>query len=57
MSGRLNLVEERRAIGRLQALLRATEQMKATREPATTLVLFITKRKVLRNTTRYTRHT
>lgn len=29
MSGRLNLVEERRAISRLQALLRATEQMKA----------------------------
>ena len=29
MSGRLNLVEERRAIGRLRALLRATEQMKA----------------------------
>ena len=30
MSERLNLVEERRAIGRLRALLRATEQMKAT---------------------------
>lgn len=30
MSGRLNLVEERRAIGRLRALLRASEQMKAT---------------------------
>lgn len=30
MSGRLNLVEERRAIGKLRALLRATEQMKAT---------------------------
>lgn len=29
MSERLNLVEERRAIGRLRALLRATEQMKA----------------------------
>lgn len=29
MSGRLNLVEERRAIGRLRALLRASEQMKA----------------------------
>ena len=28
MSERLNLVEERRAIGRLRALLRATEQMK-----------------------------
>jgi len=30
MSERLNLVEERRAIGRLRALLRASEQMKAT---------------------------
>jgi len=30
MSERLNLVEERRAISRLRALLRATEQMKAT---------------------------
>lgn len=30
MSGRLNLVEERRAIGKLRALLRASEQMKAT---------------------------
>lgn len=29
MSERLNLVEERRAIGRLRALLRVTEQMKA----------------------------
>lgn len=29
MSERLNLVEERRAIGKLRALLRATEQMKA----------------------------
>lgn len=29
MSERLNLVEERRAIGRLRALLRASEQMKA----------------------------
>ena len=29
MSERLSLVEERRAIGRLRALLRATEQMKA----------------------------
>ena len=30
MSERLNLVEERRTIGKLRALLRATEQMKAT---------------------------
>lgn len=29
MSERLNLIEERRAIGRLRALLRASEQMKA----------------------------
>ncbi len=33
MSERLNLVEERRAIGRLRALLRAAEQMKAARRP------------------------
>ncbi len=57
MSERLNLVEERRAIGRYGAL-RTTERMKAAqRASLTTLVLFIPKRKVHRNTRRdNTRH-
>ncbi len=53
MSERLkNLVEERRAIGRLQALLRATEQVKAAQKNQQQLWYYCAKRKVHRNTTR-----